>query len=193
MHARLLALRSRALAACGNAPTALHLAYRSSSDATTAIAAAATHAGRALSTLAYLPKLHASIPANLTSIQRLVNEYEVRRVHLCVCDLYGLRANRNCTDGYCACITLFAFFSDWCETLSQIRRSSRTKCLPTTTCGACQCLVHYHAAHARKCAYPMLTYCYCYVSLSCVDSPTSTSSGLVSLFVLSSLCCNFAI
>lgn len=32
---------------------------------------------RALATLSYLPKLHASIPANLTSIQQLVNEYEV--------------------------------------------------------------------------------------------------------------------
>jgi hypothetical protein len=34
----------------------------------------------ALATLTYLPKLHASIPANLTKIHDLVNEYEVRRL-----------------------------------------------------------------------------------------------------------------
>lgn len=80
MHARLLLLRSKALSARTTAPAAaLHLASRSSSssgDGVTIAAASAT--GRALSSLAYLPKLHASIPEDLTSIQRLVNEYEVR-------------------------------------------------------------------------------------------------------------------
>lgn len=76
MHAHLLLRRSKALSARANAPAAAVLHVTSRSGAT--VTAASTAAGRALSTLAYLPKLHASIPEDLTSIQRLVNEYEVR-------------------------------------------------------------------------------------------------------------------
>lgn len=34
--------------------------------------------GSSLSTLSYLPKLHASVPTELPAIRRLVDEYEVR-------------------------------------------------------------------------------------------------------------------